>query len=547
MNLLKEWLSSAIISEHDKNLIQALSSSDQHEQFLRHVDFGTGGIRSKMGLGPNRLNPYTITRISYGVGQTLLNQVQYPVVVIGYDTRNHSQAFAQVTANTLTELGIKVCLFHSYGPTPVLSYAIRQLKAHLGIMITASHNPPIYNGYKIYDENGCQLVPHQALPFQQAMAKLPNLVPMAKGNPSLLQLVSKQIETAYLNMVMEGMSDKPVHPLKVAFTALHGTGYQMAKAVIEGLGHTMLPVEQECIADGNFTHVKSSNPEDPEAYEGIKKLLKQTPYDIGFLTDPDADRLGVIVHHRGELIALTGNQVGAIIMHDIISNQKPIIQGFIATTIVSSDLAKKIAKQAKLKVYETLTGFKYIGEQIALHPKETFVFGYEESFGFLLNDAVRDKDAFQPMAKLLAIASKAQSQGLTLIDLLQTCYETYGYYQDTLLTKTLEGESGLKAIQKYVTNMAQLPLGAFLDHQVIRIENYITGIAFDSNGQERLELEKSEVVKFFLKEGGWIVFRPSGTEPKLKIYVSLNDANSNNLVRRFNKLIQKLQETLIGL
>ena len=265
------------------------------------------------------------------------------------------------------------------------------------------------------------------------------------------------------------------------------------------------------------------------------------------MTDPDADRLGVIVHHRGELIALTGNQVGAIIMHDIISNQKPIIQGFIATTIVSSDLAKKIAKQAKLKVYETLTGFKYIGEQIALHPKETFVFGYEESFGFLLNDAVRDKDAFQPMAKLLAIASKAQSQGLTLIDLLQTCYETYGYYQDTLLTKTLEGESGLKAIQKYVTNMAQLPLGAFLDHQVIRIENYITGIAFDSNGQERLELEKSEVVKFFLKEGGWIVFRPSGTEPKLKIYVSLNDANSNNLVRRFNKLIQKLQETLIGL
>jgi phosphoglucomutase len=544
MSLLQEWLSSPIIAERDKRLINNLSEFDRKEQFQQHVDFGTGGIRNKMGLGPNRLNPYTIARISYGVGKTLLNQTQQPLVVIGYDTRHHSQTFARVTANTLTELGIKVCLFKNHGPTPVLSFAVRQLNAHLGIMITASHNPPMYNGYKIYDANGCQLVPHQALAFQRTMANLPNLIPIGKGNPSLLQLVGETVETAYLKMVMGGISDHVGPPLKVAFTSLHGAGYQMAKAVIQGSGHTILPVEKECIPDGHFTHIKSSNPEDNESYEGIKELFHQSPYDLGFLTDPDADRLGVIVHHHGELVALTGNQVGAIIMHDIVSNQKTIPQGFIASTIVSSDLAKKIAKQANFNVYETLTGFKYIGEQIGLRPNETFVFGYEESFGFLLNDAVRDKDAFQPMVRLLAIAAQAKKRQQSLIDLLQACYQTYGYYEDVLLTKTLEGDTGIQAIKRYVTNMANYPLGPFLDHDIIRIENYMTGIAIDRKGKEPLRLEKSDVIKFFFKEGGWIVFRPSGTEPKLKIYISLTDHNPSTLKHRFKALIRVLKNDL---
>jgi phosphoglucomutase len=544
MSLLQEWLSSHIIAEQDKHLIKNLSEYEREEQFAQHVDFGTGGIRNKMGFGPNRLNIYTIARICFGVGKTLLSQGLKPTVVIAYDTRNHSEEFGRVSANILSAMGIQVYLFHQPKPTPLLSFATRFLKVQLGIMITASHNPPIYNGYKLYDANGCQLVPHQALAFQSTIAQLPNLVPLSQGNQDLIKPIDPMVETAYLKMVLESAKDHLKLPLKVAYSSLHGTGYSLAKAVIEGLEYTMVPVVKECIPDGNFTHVKSSNPEDMASYRGIQQQFNQEPFDIGFLTDPDADRLGVLVHHHGKLIPLTGNQVGAIIMHDIVHHQIPIKDGFIASTIVSSDLAKVIAKTANYKVYETLTGFKYIGEQIALHPQEKFMFGYEESFGFLLNEAVRDKDAFQPMARLLAIVSRAKSLKKSLIDLLEDCYRQYGYYQDVLLTKTLDGSAGVKSIQSYVERMANYPLGMFLDQHLVRIENYMTGLAIDAHGQTRLTLEKSDVIKFFIAEGGWIVFRPSGTEPKLKIYMSLTDAMPENLKARFNHLQQALQQSL---
>lgn len=544
MSLLQAWLSSDIIAESDKRLINNLSEDDRSEQFQQHVDFGTGGIRNKMGLGPNRLNIYTIARICFGVGKTLLAQGLKPTVVIAYDTRNHSEEFGRVSANILSAMGVQVYLFDQPVPTPLLSFATRFLNAQLGIMITASHNPPIYNGYKLYDANGCQLVPHQALAFQRTIAQLPNLVPLSQGNRDFIHPVDPMVEKAYVNMVLECAKGHVKIPLKVAYSSLHGTGYPLAKAVIEGLAYTMVPVVKECLPDGNFTHVKSSNPEDMSSYIGIQQQFTQQPFDIGFLTDPDADRLGVLVHHHGQLIPLTGNQVGAIIMHDIVNHQTPIKDGFVASTIVSSDLAKVIAKQAKYQVYETLTGFKYIGEQIALHPMEKFVFGYEESFGFLLNEAVRDKDAFQPMARLLAIVSRAKSINQTLVDLLEDCYRLYGYYQDVLLTKTLEGSAGLKLIQGYVSRMANYSLGVFLDQHLVRIENYMTGLAIDAKGQTPLTLEKSDVIKFFLAEGGWIVFRPSGTEPKLKIYMSLTDASLEKLKARFNHLQQALQQSL---
>jgi phosphoglucomutase len=544
MSLFQEWLSSPIIAERDKSLINNLSEDDRQEQFQQHVDFGTGGIRNKMGLGPNRLNIYTVARICFGVGKTLLTQGLKPTVVIAYDTRNHSEEFGQVSANILSAMGVQVYLFPQPVPTPLLSFATRFLKAQLGIMITASHNPPIYNGYKLYDANGCQLVPHQALAFQRTIAQLPNLVPLSQGNQDLIKPVGPMVETAYLKMVLESAKGHVKLPLNVAYSSLHGTGYSLAKAVIENLHYTMMPVVKECIPDGNFTDVKSSNPEDMSAYIGMKQQFNQQPFDIGFLTDPDADRLGVMVHHHGQLIPLTGNQVGAIIMHDIVHHQIHIKDGFVASTIVSSDLAKVIAKAANYKVYETLTGFKYIGEQIALHAEEKFVFGYEESFGFLLNEAVRDKDAFQPMARLLAIVSRAKSFNKTLVDLLEDCYRQYGYYQDVLLTKTLEGSAGLRAIQGYVDRMANYPLGVFLDQHIVRIENYITGLAIDAHGQTRLTLEKSDVIKFFLAEGGWLVFRPSGTEPKLKIYMSLTDASLEHLKTRFNHLQLALQQSL---
>jgi phosphoglucomutase len=275
MSLLQEWLSSHIIAERDKNLINHLSEDDRKEQFHQHVDFGTGGIRNKMGLGPNRLNIYTIARICFGVGKTLLAQDLKPTVVIAYDTRNHSEEFGRVSANILSAMGVQVYLFPQPVPTPLLSFATRFLKAQLGIMITASHNPPIYNGYKLYDANGCQLVPHQALAFQRTIAQLPNLVPLSQGNQDLIKPVGPMVETAYLKMVLESAKGHVKLPLNVAYSSLHGTGYPLAKAVIEGLEYTMIPVVKECIPDGNFTAVKSSNPEDMSAYIGMKQQFNQ--------------------------------------------------------------------------------------------------------------------------------------------------------------------------------------------------------------------------------------------------------------------------------
>jgi len=544
MMLLNAWLMSSIVSENDKSSIRMLTTQQQKENFSSHLDFGTGGIRNKLGLGSYRLNSYTIARISYGVGQTLLQQHQKPSVVIGYDTRNYSEAFAKITANTLSELGIVVFLFKTHQPTPLISFATNYLKAHLGIMITASHNPPIYNGYKIYDNHGCQLVPHQAVAYQKTIATLPDLIPIVEGKEKLINFLDHSVSDAYLKTILSEFKNPPSVSLNVGYSSLHGTGYLLASSIIRHLGHTLIPVEQECLPDGDFTYVKSSNPEDIEAFIGIKHLWKKTPFDLGFVTDPDADRLGVIVQHHHQLVTLTGNQIGAIMMHDIVLHHKKPNKGFIATTIVSSDLAKIIAKKAKYKVYQTLTGFKYIGELIALHPEETFVFGYEESYGFLLNTAVRDKDAFQAMVRLTTIAEKAKSQGLTLVDLLENCYQTYGYFQDTLITKTFEGTDGPKAIQSFVEKMAKTPLGLFLDHHIIRIENYIHGFSFDHHGSKPLALERSDVIKYFLKEGGWIVFRPSGTEPKLKIYLSLTDPNPRHLQQRFTKLTQALEQSL---
>ena len=540
-SLFNIWKNSQlIISNSDIELLSSFSESYIRDYFHSHVTFGTGGIRAKMGLGSNLLNIYTITRITQGLAN-FLKSSKKSKVVIGYDTRNNSAYFTQIVITVLKNNGINVFGFKSFIPTPLLSFATQSLKADLGIMITASHNPPEYNGYKIYDENGCQLVPHQARPIETFINQLPDLITVS--DKFLEPIYVDDTVNSYQSMLTHISTFKSSLTLKVGYSSLHGTGYALSKFVIESQNHTFIPVDNECQPDGNFTFVKSSNPEDPKAFLGLQKLFEHDRYDLAFATDPDADRLGVLVNHRGKLIALTGNQVGAIIVHYLI-HKKHKNKGFVASTIVSSDLAKHIARKAGLNVVESLTGFKYVGEQIHLRKNEPFVFGYEESFGFLLNPSVRDKDAFQPMVILLEIASIGKDHNLTLIDYLETIFDEFGYYEDELLTFTFEGIEGMKKIKSTVDNMANQGLGKYLNMTISTIENYQTLKKLTPQGIEKLTLESSDVVKYFFKEGGWVAFRPSGTEPKLKIYLSLSGKDKQEVKYRFNQFKSLLLATL---
>jgi phosphoglucomutase len=539
--ILNSWLKHKELLNDDFEIIKSFDESHIIEAFYKHVDFGTGGIRAKMGLGSNLLNIYTISRISLGIAN-YLNHHNKDKIVLGYDTRNNSHLFSTIASNVLLSKGIKVFTFQNYIPTPVLSFAVQHLNLDLGIMITASHNPPIYNGYKIYDHYGCQLVPHQAIEIKKFVDALPDFVApiQSKFKPNYIDF----IKIDYLKMIdsLRSHNSEMTNKLKVAFTSLHGTGYEYAKPIIQ-YEHEFIEVPHECKPDGNFSNIASSNPEDNKSFEGMRTLFGKNSFDIGFATDPDADRLGVLVNHRGSLIPLTGNQVGALLTNYLIKH-KNTQNSYIVTTIVSSDLAKNIANNNKIKVIQTLTGFKYIGEQIEINKDKDFLFGYEESFGFLLDPRVRDKDAFQPIPLILDYVSKLKKVGKSLLDELENIFQQYGYFQEELITFTYEGLEGQKKIINTINLLSRTQLGPYLGLTISEIENYQTLKKVTIDSITDLTLDKSDVIKFRFKEGGWVVFRPSGTEPKLKIYLSLKGNNKHEVSSRIGKFKEKLIASL---
>jgi len=539
--IINSWINNSLLLKSDLLTIKNMNEIYKLEAFYRHVDFGTGGIRAKMALGSNFLNPYSISRITNGIANYMLfnNKTK---IALGYDTRNNSKLYASIIYNILLSKGIKVYTFQTFIPTPLLSFSVQNLKLDLGIMITASHNPPEYNGYKIYDNNGCQLVPHQANDIRKFVDLLPNFVAPVKENyvPQYIDF----LKIDYLNMIESLISQHSSKhdKLKVAYTSLHGTGYEFAKNIIQK-HNEFIEIPFECKADGNFPNVKSSNPEDEKSFLGMKKLFDKEPFDIGFATDPDADRLGVLVNHKGNLVSLTGNQVGALLTNYLIKyrNEKNC---YICSTIVSSDLAKEIARKNKIEVIETLTGFKYIGEQIELNNGKNFLLGYEESFGFLLNTRVRDKDAFQPIPILLNYVKELKNDSKTLVDELDLLFKQYGYYHDELITFTFEGIEGQLKISEVIKSLSKQQLGTFHGLTISQIENYQTLTKITSTSIEPLSLDQSDVIKFHFLEGGWIVFRPSGTEPKLKIYLSLNEKDNVILRSRFSQFKERFLTSL---
>lgn len=528
----------------DNELKKELDSMDDvalKEAFTTDLEFGTGGLRGILGVGTNRMNIYIVSKATLGFGRYLstFDNAFERGVAISYDNRHKSKEFARISAEVLATLGFNVYLFEGLRPTPELSYAVRYFGCVGGIMITASHNPKEYNGYKIYDESGCQLIPAEADKVIAEINKINDYFSIDHSkNHNKINYIGTSVDDAYIKEVKKiilrpNLSKK----LKFVYTPLHGTGQVFAADVLKSVGYDVYPLACQMTNDPDFSGVKTSNPENKEAYDEAIEYAKQIGAKIVLATDPDADRLGIAVEHNGEYILFTGNQTAALVLEYILKTRKELntlpSDGYVFTTNVSSTLPIAIAKRYGMNVEITLTGFKFIGEKAREMEsgKGTYVFGFEESYGCLVSDCVRDKDSIQAILMLCETAAYYQEKGMDLVDALNEIYKEYGYYQEGITNISLQGLEGaakIKRIMEYFrTNDISLS-----DFEILAKDDVILGLKRDfvANKEEVINLPKSNVIKYYLNDNMWFVLRPSGTEPKLKVYYGVvgEDLDSSN-------------------
>ena len=540
MNYLEKaqlWKSIENLDPELKAELEAMNDNELKEAFTTDLAFGTGGLRGVLGVGTSRMNIYIVAKATVGFGRYLLTKenAQQKGVAIAHDNRHKSVEFARMSAEVLATLGFKVYLFESLRPTPELSFAVRHFGCAGGIMITASHNPKEYNGYKIYDESGCQLVPRDADVVIAEINKVEDIfsVDHSKNHENIVY-VGKEVDEIYINEVKKivlrpNLSKKT----KFVYTPLHGTGQVFATEVLRSVGYDVTPLACQMTNDPNFSNVKSSNPENAEAYDEAIEYAKEIGASVVLATDPDADRLGIAVEHEGKFHLLTGNQTAAIVLDYILKTRKELNtlpeNGYVFTTNVSSTLPIAIAHNYGMKVEVTLTGFKFIGEKAREMEsgKGTYVFGFEESYGCLVSDCVRDKDSIQAILMLCETAEYYQEKGMDLVDALNGIYEEYGYYKEGIANFNLSGLEGAAKIQRimdYFRNneisLADFNILAKDDVKLSVAKNFVTG------EESKIELPVSNVIKYYLNDNMWFVLRPSGTEPKLKVYYGVV-GNSN--------------------
>lgn len=542
LETINTWKNEPRLEKSLQEELNNLTGEALYDAFYKELTFGTGGLRGVLGVGINRMNIYTVGKATKGFANYLLNN--YPNakengVVISYDCRNHSREFGEISASILAKMGIKAYLFSSMRPTPELSYAVRYLKCIAGIMITASHNPPEYNGYKVYDHNGCQLTIDAANEAIKEINKIKNLfaietIDFEEGKKlGLITEIDKQIDEAYLNDVkLATIQNLPLETkknLKVVFTPLHGTASTVLPAFLKKQGYDVVTVDEQMVPDPYFKTVKSPNPENPSAFEYAINLGKKVNADILLATDPDADRMGVAVRNKdGEYDLLTGNQTGAILLDYIGKNKNISKEGMVLNTIVTSNAAFDLCKKYNLTLVQTLTGFKFIGEQmeeIKNNPNQEFVFGYEESYGYVIEDIVRDKDSLQACLILCEVAAYYKTMNKSLTNVLNEIYQEIGFYKEEIYNINLLGESGAKQIEEMVRHFQNNHYQVIANKKIKAIEDYDKSIRYIDGKEEKITLPKSLVIKYIFEDGGWFVLRPSGTEPKLKIYVSVKDMN----------------------
>ena len=523
----KEWFDAKCLEADLREQLNSYSEEELNDAFYTDITFGTGGMRGVIGAGTNRMNIYTLRRANYGYGKVLLAHYDKPSVAIAYDPRHKSLDFAKDSARVLASLGVKVFLFDKITPTPELSFAVRFLHATGGIVVTASHNPPEYNGYKIYDHTGCQYVPDLVEEVIREIDKAPGYFDIQPREydelvkEGLIEIVGPVIDEAFLNAV-KGIQVKvgAKKEIKIVFTPLHGTSGYLGSKLLTDLGYDFVAVKEQMVPDGDFSTVKSPNPENASAFELAIKYAKEAKADLVIATDPDADRLGIAVLHNGEYKYLTGNQTGAILIN-YLCKFRPFPKAKLFNTIVTGSLGAEIAQKHGIETFSTLTGFKYIGEQATLleGTDTKFFFGYEESYGYVIGDFVRDKDSLQAITMISEAANYYHSIGKTLVDVLEDLYKEYGYHQEGLVNIGLAGEEGAKKIGRIlnhfrVNNPAGFDIVAKEDYELRKRYDYLEGKESD------LTLPVSNVIKFFLRDGSWFVLRPSGTEPKMKVYIA---------------------------
>lgn len=523
--------------EETKSRIREMIENDAHElneSFYRDLEFGTGGLRGIMGVGSNRMNKYTVGAATQGMANYLkMNNPDLDIikVAIAYDSRNNSRNFAQITANVFSANGIKVYLFDEMRPTPELSFAIRHFGCQGGIVITASHNPKEYNGYKAYWDDGAQLIsPHDTNVIKEVL-KIKDISDVKfDGNEKLIEIIGEDVDRIYLEKIhalsLSPEAIKRQKDFKIVYTPIHGTGIPLVPRILSKFGFEQVYiVDEQASPNGNFPTVKSPNPEEPAALELAIQKAKEINADLVMATDPDADRVGIAIRKGDELILLNGNQAASILVYYLITkwreNGKLTGKEYIIKTVVSTELLAKIAEKNKVKYFDVLTGFKYIADIIRKNEKDsTFIGGGEESYGYLVGDFVRDKDAVISCAMFAEIAAWAADKGMSLYDVLMDIYVEFGLYKEKLISVVRKGKSGADEIQKIMKDFRANPPQSLNKSKVILIKDYLSGISRDiETGLEvSIDLPSSNVLQFFTADGGKVSVRPSGTEPKIKFY-----------------------------
>lgn len=558
----QEWLSFDGLDSELRAELEKMNDAEKEDSFYKDLAFGTGGLRGILGAGINRMNIYTIRRANYGFGKFLAETHDdlSGGVVIAHDNRLKSVEFSKECASVLATFGIKSYLFESLRPTPELSFAVRDLKAIGGIVVTASHNPPKYNGYKIYDEDGCQLVPKYADKVIAHVESIGNLFDvesidfdtlLANG---MVKIIGAEMDEKYLAAVdtVQLRTDKE-KKIKIVFTPLHGTSAMIGVESLRRNGYHVIPVEEQMIPDPYFSTVKSPNPENKESFEMAIAYGKKHNADILIATDPDADRLGIAVLHKGEYVLLTGNQTGAILVDYVLRSRKENgtlpEKGMVYNTIVTSDFGAAIARSFGMEVKSTLTGFKFIGEQAKLieDTDYEFMFGYEESYGYVVKDFVRDKDSIQALLLASEVANVGIQTGMTLVDYLNFLYSQHGYYKEDLVNIVLEGQAGEVKIQSIIEHFRNNKPTSLLGIDIVVVEDYAISERYENGVVSKIELPESNVLKFIMSDGSWFVLRPSGTEPKLKIYIGVlsdnletSELKNNEIKEALKSIIEKL-------
>ena len=553
-----EWMTSAFDRETQQEIEKMMTSAPKEleDSFYKNLEFGTGGMRGIMGVGTNRINKYTLGKNTQGISNYL--KKCFPgeelKVVIAYDCRHNSNTLAKIVADVFSANGIKVFLFSELRPTPELSFALKHLKCHVGIVLTASHNPPEYNGYKVYWQDGGQIVPPQDAEIIQEIESLNYTDINFKANESFIQYIDQEIDAAFVDSTIENASfntpKEAKENLKIIYTSLHGTSIKAIPAVLTKAGYTNLNIvkEQE-VPDGNFPTVQSPNPEEPEALTMALELADKIGGDIVVGTDPDSDRLGVAVRdNNGKMILLNGNQTMVIMTAYLLEQWKRAgkLTGneFIGSTIVSTPMMLDLASAYKVECKVGLTGFKWIAKFIKDFPNQKFIGGGEESFGFMVGDAVRDKDAVAATLLVCEIAAQAKASGSSLYKELQNLYLDYGFYKEHLISITKKGMDGANEIKQMMVDLRENPMATINGQRVICIEDYQTSKGKDLMNNETFDISipKSNVLIYYLEDGSKICARPSGTEPKIKFYFSVNAPLEN--ITKYQEVEEQLNQKI---